>query len=54
MMVLLYFIFYFVMFGCHLLEACSFLRRDRKEVDLEGKGGGEEHRERKLQLGYNV
>ena len=30
------------MFGCYLLEACSFLMRDRKGVDLEGKGGGEE------------
>ena len=35
-------IFYFVMFGCYLLGACSFLMRDRKGVDLEGKGGGEE------------
>jgi hypothetical protein len=32
-------------FGCYLLEACCFLKRDRKRVDLEewgsGKGLGE-------------
>ena len=30
------------MFGCYLLEACSFLMRDRKGVDLEGRRGGKE------------
>lgn len=37
-------VFYFVMFDCHLVEACSSLMRDRKEVDLRdrGRGGGEE------------
>ena len=30
------------MFGCFLLEACSFLMKDRKGVDLEERGGGEE------------
>ena len=30
------------MFGCYLLEACSFLMRDRKGVDLDGRDGGEE------------
>jgi len=25
----------------YLLEVCSFLMRDRKGVDLDGKGGGE-------------
>ena len=28
------------MLGCHLLEACSFLMRDRKGVDPEGRGAG--------------
>jgi hypothetical protein len=37
------------MFGCYFLEACSFLTRDRKGVDLEGRriatgrGGGREN-----------
>lgn len=35
-------VFYFVMFCCCLLEAHSFLMRDRKGVDLDGRGGGEE------------
>lgn len=35
-------IFYFVMFGGYLLEACPFLARDRKGVDVDRKGGGEE------------
>lgn len=35
-------IFYFVMFGCFLLEACYFLMRNKKGVDLERRGGGEE------------
>ena len=26
------------MFSCYLLEACPFLMRDRKGVDLERKG----------------
>jgi hypothetical protein len=30
------------MFSCYLLQACSFLMRDRKEVDLEGRRRGEE------------
>jgi hypothetical protein len=43
MIVLLHFIiFYFVRFGCYLLEACSFLMRDRKGLDLEGRGGWED------------
>ena len=39
---LLHLIFYFVIFGCYLLEACSFLMRHKKEMDLDGRGGGEE------------
>lgn len=27
---------------CHLLEACSLLLRDRKEVNPDGRGGKEE------------
>lgn len=34
-------IFYFVMFGCYLLYACSFLMRDRKEVGLDRREDGE-------------
>ena len=34
--------FYFDMFGCYLLEACSFLMIDRKGVDPEKRRGGEE------------
>jgi hypothetical protein len=30
------------MFGYYFLEACSFLRRDRKGVGLEGRRSGEE------------
>jgi hypothetical protein len=30
------------MFGCHLLEAYSFLTRVRKGVDHEGRGGQED------------
>lgn len=37
-------LFYFVMLGFCLLEACAFVMRDRKGVDLERKGGGEEGR----------
>jgi hypothetical protein len=33
-------IFYFVLFGYCLLEACYFLTRDRKGVDLQGRWGG--------------
>ena len=33
---------YFVMVCCYLLEACSFLVRHRKGVDLDGRGSGEE------------
>jgi hypothetical protein len=34
MIVFLYlFVFYIVMFGCYLLEACSFLMRDRNGVN---------------------
>lgn len=33
---------YFVMLGCYLLEACSILRRDRRGVDLDNRGCGEE------------
>lgn len=28
------------MLGCHLLEACSFLLRDRQGVAMDGRGGG--------------
>ena len=35
--------FYFVMLSCYLLEARSFLMRDREGVDLDGRG--EEKRE---------
>lgn len=31
-------LFYFVTFFCYLLETPSFLMRDRKVVDLDGKG----------------
>lgn len=34
--------FYFDIFGCYVLEICSFLITDRKEVDPEGRGGVEE------------
>lgn len=37
-----YLLCYCVMYGCHLSETCSFLMRDRKKVDLEGKRGGGE------------
>jgi hypothetical protein len=39
------------MLGCYLLEACSFLTKDNKEMDSEGSGGRknwEEKREGKL------
>lgn len=36
------YIFYFVMFGYHLLEAFSFLMRDRNGLDPEGKKYEEE------------
>jgi hypothetical protein len=29
------------MFGCYLLEICSFLIKERKRVDLEARGDGE-------------
>lgn len=40
------FIFHFVMFGCHILDACSFLIRNRKGINMHGRkrgylGGGE-------------
>jgi hypothetical protein len=35
-------IFYFVVVGCHLLEACSFLIKDLNWIYLEGMGGVEE------------
>lgn len=34
--------FYFVLFGCYLPEACSSLMRDIKGVDLDGRGYDEE------------
>lgn len=51
--------FYLVMFGCCLLEACSFLMRGRKEVGLERgevveTGGGVGWREGKLKSGCTV
>jgi hypothetical protein len=30
------------MFGCYLLEARPFLKRDERGLDLEGRGSGEE------------
>jgi hypothetical protein len=33
------------MLAHYVLEACSFLRRDRKEVDLNGRGGRRELRD---------
>jgi hypothetical protein len=30
------------MFGGYLLEACSFLMRHKKRIDLEGSSSGEE------------
>lgn len=37
------FILYFILFfGCYLLQACSFLIRDRKRVDPEGREKGKE------------
>ena len=49
----------FVLFGCCLLEACSFLKRKRRwgEVDLGERRGGVESKKRgeaKLWLGYIV
>lgn len=35
-------IYYCVMFGCYLLEACSFLFRDRNRVDRDESRGGED------------
>lgn len=35
-------VFYYIMFGCYLIEACSFTMRDRKEADLGRRGSGEE------------
>lgn len=37
-----YIIFYFVMFGSYLLQACSFLVRDSKGMAAEGCGIREE------------
>jgi hypothetical protein len=43
MIVLLHLIiFYFVMFGCFLLEDYAFLMRDKGGVEPEGVGGGED------------
>lgn len=33
---------YFAMFGCYLLETCSFLRRNSRGVDPKGRGNGKE------------
>lgn len=35
-------LFDFITFGGYPLEVCSFLVRDRKEVDLAGRESGEE------------
>lgn len=35
-------LFYVVMFGCHLIDTCSFLMRDRQGMDPEGWRGGED------------
>lgn len=49
----LHLVFYFVVFGCHPLEACSFPTRDGKGVDLEGRGwGGVEGRETVIRIYY--
>ena len=43
MIVLLHLIiFYFVMFGCSLLEDYAFLMRAKKGVEPEGIGGAED------------
>ena len=50
-----YFLFSHV--GCYLLGACSFLTRDRKGVDTEGRGPGQELgqvKEGNVQSGYIV
>ena len=39
-----YLVFYTARFCCYLLDACSFLMRDRKEVYTEGRGGSKELR----------
>ena len=31
----------FILFGCDLLEACSFFMRDRNVLYLDRRGGGE-------------
>lgn len=36
--VMVFVLFYFVMFGSYILEACSFLMKGRKGVNLEGRG----------------
>lgn len=38
-------LFHFVMFYCHLLEACSFPVRERKGVNLDQKGDMEDWKE---------
>lgn len=35
-------VFYCVILCCYHTEARSFLMRDRKGMDLDGRGGGEE------------
>lgn len=43
MILLLYLIIFdFDIFGYYLLEACSFLIRDIRRVDMKGMGDGEE------------
>lgn len=39
---LLFITLYSLMFCCYLLEACSFLMRDRKGLDPDGRGSREE------------
>jgi len=39
---LFYLMIYLIMFGCSLLDASSFLMRNREGVDLDGRGGGKE------------
>jgi hypothetical protein len=45
------------MLGCYLIEACSFLMKDKKGVDPKGKGGEEGLggvEGEKLQSGYCI
>lgn len=47
-------VFYFVMFDCHLLEACSCLMSNRKEVDLRNRGRGGEEELGEIETGETI